>query len=410
MNQQKSSLIVTDPSTGMRFVALQVESNVEYCGVMVGVGSRDEKRPEHGISHFIEHTIFKGTLKRTPSFIINRMEEIGGELNAYTTKEETVIYSIFPRGYLMRAASLISELVREASFRSDEIDKEREVILDEIESYRDSPAEAIYDDFDELIFKGSSMAHNILGNEKTIESFTSEQCQRFLADYYTGPSMIFFYSGPIAPAEAIDVAQKCFAGVRTHKPAIQRSTPPKNEKFDISRSQNNHQSHTIIGSRIPGLKSADRIVFNLLSNMLGGPGMNSILNVALRERRGLVYSVESNANMYCDCGTMTIYFGCDSKDAGLCREIIFREINKIAKGNISETKLNAACRQFFGQTIIASENREQEILSAARSVFYFNRFNTLREVSDFLEKITPDDIIRVANHITSDKLSMLTLS
>lgn len=396
-------------SSGLRIVHRLCASRVEYCGVTVNAGSRDERRGLHGIAHFIEHTIFKGTQLHKASFILNRMEEIGGELNAYTTKEETVVYTIAPAGGFKRGAALLGEIVGQSIFPAAEIEREREVVADEIDSYDDTPSEAIFDCFDEYFFKNSSLAHNILGTCQSIKGFTSDICRKFLEEYYTAPNMVFFYMGPENAENVFNFVSAAFSGLPRLSAPLKRVSPKKNERFDIIKDISSHQSHTIIGARIPGLNSQARFPAVLLSNILGGPGMNSLFNVALREKRGLVYTVEAQANLYTDCGVFTIYFGCDHNDVDKCRKLIVNQIDRLIQSPISERKLDAAKRQYLGQCVVSCENREQEALSMGRAVMRFNEVRTFEEVKEQIMNITVDDIQKTAQLLSYENLSVLTM-
>ena len=389
-------------ANGLRIVHRQSKSGVEYCGVAVNVGSRDEA-PEHfGLAHFVEHTIFKGTTHRRSWHIINRMEAVGGELNAYTTKEETMLYSIFPSGNLNRAIDLIADLVTSSQFPSAELDKEREVVADEINSYLDSPSEAIYDDFEDLIFNNSSLGHNILGNTNTIATFTSDVCQEYLARYYTAPNMVFFYMGNERPSKVFKMAEKHFSTLSSDFAPINRVAPTAVAPFDIKRNLGNHQCHTIIGAPIEGMYSPQRYATALFTNILGGPGMNSLLNISLRERRGLVYTVEASSAMFTDCGAMVIYFGCDHDDLNRCRRLVMNQLDTLASTSLTTKQIEAAKKQYLGQLIVASENREQAAISTGRAMLYHNHVASSQEVLDKINAITADQVRQVAESIANN--------
>ncbi len=392
--------ILTQTSFGLRILALTVPSApVEYCGVLVNTGSRDETREEEGLAHFIEHTVFKGTSSHKASYISSRLEEVGGELNAYTTKEETVIYSIIPHGYLSRAVNLIAEIITDSQFPESEINKEREVIREEILSYRDTPSESIYDDFDEIIFKGSALAHNILGTEESVNRFTSNICREHLKQFYTASNMLFFYMGAASPDKLFRLVETTFSGLPLHEAPLHRILPavpsPKKEIIETDT----HQSHTVIGTRIPGMFSPDRHVYALLNNILAGPGMNSLLNVALREKRGLVYSVESSTSMYTDSGALTIYFGCDPSDSEKCHKLVDGVLHKMADKLLSPVKLRKGKCQYLGQLVVARENREQVILSGARSAFYYGDIPSRRQAEEWINAITAEELRMAAESL-----------
>lgn len=388
-------------SNGLRIVHRCAKSNVEYCGVAVNVGSRDEQQGQFGLAHFVEHTIFKGTTHRRSWHIINRMETVGGELNAYTTKEETMLYSVFPSGNLNRAIDLIADLVISSQFPLSEIKKEREVVADEINSYLDSPSEAIFDDFEDLIFNGSSLGHNILGDSQAIASFTPQVCRKYLDNYYTAPNMVFFYMGQEKPSKVFKAAERYFGALSNQLAPINRVVPSMVETFDIKRELGNHQCHTIIGAPISGMYSPQRYPTALLTNIIGGPGMNSLLNISLRERRGLVYTVEASSAMFTDCGTFAIYFGCDHNDHNRCHRLVINLLESLATTPLSTKQIEAAKKQYLGQLIVASENREQAAITTGRSMLYHNRMASSDEVLGHINAITPEQVRQVAESIAS---------
>ena len=413
--KNKKDYIYHKTAGGLNIIYRYADSNVEYCGVDVAVGSRNEEPSQYGLAHFIEHSLFKGTQKHKASYIANRMEQVGGELNAYTTKDETVIYSTFPKGNLNRAVTLISDLVINSVFPEEQLNRERDVVLDEIDSYRDAPADAIYDDFEEYLFQGTSLAHNILGNKNTIYTFDSEVCKNFMKKYYVASNMVFFYMGATQAEKVFGIVEKCFAdlnsgAVRTDSSEI--CSLQKNVSFRKEEHIDCHQSHTIVGCTIPGAKSKAKYSLALLTNMLGGPGMNARLNTVLREKRGLVYNIDASTVFYRDCGEFTIYFGCDKEDTNKCLSLINSEIAKVANG-ISQVQLDKARKQYLGQLIVASENKEQLTLSTAHEYL----FNVLSQpespepISSHIEDInaiTCSDIEEAARIISPDKLSILT--
>lgn len=402
---------LTLPS-GLRIMYRNERSMVETCGLAINAGSRDESHDQLGLAHFVEHTIFKGTARRRSWHIINRMEAVGGELNAYTTKEETMVYSIFPAGNLTRAAELIFDLAANSMFPAAELEKEREVVADEINSYLDVPSEAVFDDFEDLIFARSQLGHNILGTVETVSTFGSDDCRRYLRRFYTPANMVFFYCGP-TPLSAVEkTVTRLSAMLDGRNPtdtAAARRPPVPVAPFSITRDIDSHQAHTLIGTRLPGMHEIDRQSLALLTNILGGPGMNSRLNIALRERRGLVYSVDASTALFTDAGVFTIYFGCDSCDTSRCAKIVERELNDIASTPLTEKALDRAKKQFLGQLIVGSENREQATLGAARATLYYGHALPPVEVAARIKAVTPTQILALAQQIAASP-SRLTLS
>lgn len=395
----------TSPA-GLRMVHLHVKGGtVGYCGVAVKVGSRDESA--QGLAHFVEHTIFKGTGKRSSWHIINRMEAVGGELNAYTTKEETVVYSAFPSGNLSRAAELIADLVCNSQFPERELEKEREVVADEIDSYLDTPSEAVFDDFEDLLFAGNSIGHNILGSRTALDTFTSDMCRDYLHRWYVPGNMVVFYAGAQSPDRVFAQLEKAFAPLSGAVPVRMEGIPPVIRPFAMHKEIDSHQCHTVVGARTGGFDAPERYSLALLTNILGGPGMNSLLNVALRERRGLVYSVEASTGIFSDCGEFVVYYGCDPDDNERCRKLVESTIASVADGYMTSRRLEAAKKQYLGQLIIASENMENRILGIAHQLLFRGYVIPSSEVAEAIKAVTPEEIATLASTFTSP--SYLTL-
>ncbi len=400
--------IATAPS-GLRLIALhRPGAAMGIAGIDVHVGSRDDDPGHHGLAHFVEHTIFKGTRRRSSWHIINRMEAVGGELGAFTTKEETVVYSLFPGGSPARAAELVADLAANSQFPAAQLDREREVVADEIDSYLDTPSDAVYDDFDDLLFAGSPLGHNILGNREALARFDSDICRRYLARWYVPANMVAFYAGPMRPDRAIAILERTLsaalpAGAAPARPSGIAAAP----HFERDRSIGSHQSHTVAGARIPGLGDPRRHTIGLLTNILGGPGMNSLLNVELRERRGLVYNVEASTVMYTDTGAFTVYYGCDPDDEPRCRRLVTDTVARVADGYLTPRRLDLARKQYLGQMVVGSENTESRITAMARSLLLTGRIATPRDTAAALAAITPADIASAAAALLP--LSRLTL-
>ena len=395
---------------GIRGIHRQVRSTVAHCALVINAGSRDEQPGEEGLAHFVEHTIFKGTRRRRACHIVNCLESVGGELNAFTTKEETTVYSIFPKGNLRRAADLIADLVTDSVFPSSQLEKERSVVEDEINSYLDSPAEAIYDDFDEIMFAGSPLAHNILGSSDTLTTFTPEKCRQWLESHFTVDTSILFYSGSDRPERVVRTVSDVFARFTRRAATQLPSIPPQSvATFNTDRDESLHQAHTLSGTVTGGVFDNGRYALSLLSNLLAGPGMNSLLNVELRERRGLVYTVESSLTLYSDCGLLTIYFGCDPDNHARCQDIMRRTLGRLASDGLTERKFIQAKRQLSGQLTVTSEQRENSVLSAARSFLLRGEVMTVADQRRAVESISHDDFDALLPLIAPDRLSTLTL-
>lgn len=396
--------------SGLRVVAIHRPGAVaEHCGVTVRAGSRDESLDHYGLAHFVEHTIFKGTQRRRAWHILNRMERIGGELNAYTTKEETVVYTTYPAGHLDRALDLLADLVEHSQFPAVEIDRERAVVEDEIDTYLDIPSEGIFDDYDELIYAGTPLAHPILGTRESIARLSSQVCREYLKKFYTPGNMVLFYSGPEAPEGVASRAGKFFTGSAASdvKGLHACEKLAVGEAFDTVRSIGLHQAHTVLGARVDGMFSPGRYAMALLTNILGGPGMNSLLNVALRERRGLVYTVDASLAQLTDTGLFTIYYGCDAEDVERCRRLAVDIVDGLASKPLAPRKLEEAKRQYLGQTALASTNTEQVALSASRSTLLRGRVIGRAEHIEAINSLTPRSLMEAASSLTT--LSRLTL-
>lgn len=391
MDQQNSLFTLAN---GLRVAYLRKPGNVAYCGLAINAGSRDDGNL-FGLAHFVEHTIFKGTKKRKAWHILNRMERIGGELNAYTTKEETLIYSVFPSGNMTRAVELISDLVCGSIFPEKELEKEKDVVVEEIQSYRDTPSEAIFDDFEDLIFAGSPLGHNILGDESTLESITSQHCMDYIKNLYVPDNMVLFAVDSI-PAEKFQKLAELHFSHMNHsltRPARKQIVPV--ERFNTVRDFETHQSHTIIGTQTFGMHDADKYSLLLLNNILGGPGMNSTLNISIREKRGYAYTVESSVTLLPDCGLFTIYFGSDERHAAKCIKLAEQELIGIAEHGLSQNALSAAKKQYTGQLIVSSENPESKALSLGKEILYYNKILTIEEIVKQINAVTNEDIRRM---------------
>ena len=393
---------------GLAMVHVATMSQVAWCGLAVNAGSRDEDEGQYGLAHFVEHTIFKGTLHRRSWHILNRMESVGGELNAYTTKEGTMLYSVFPEQHLKRAIDLLADLVQWSVFPQEELDRERDVVLEEAASYRDTPSDAVFDDFEDLMFVGSQLGHNILGVKEDLERLTSEDCMRYLKTLYVPTNMVFFSVGPERPERVFSMVERYF-GAMSHSVAERhRSVPPTVAPFKQVIEIGTHQAHTVVGARVPDRNSPLRYALMLLNNILGGPGMNSLLNVELRERRGYVYSVESTLTLLSDCGWISIYLGCDPDDVRSSMRVIDRITNRLSNELLPERRLDAYKRQYCGQLVVAADSAEFLAMNAGRGLLYRGQVATPDETIARIQAVTPEDIAQAAAYLSAEKLSSLT--
>lgn len=400
-------------SNGMRIAVMQSTGDVTYCGILVDAGTRDEPAHLPGLAHFVEHTIFKGTARRSSWHISNRMESIGGELNAYTNKEGTAVYSIAPSGYdeayVERGIELIADLIAGASFPARELDKEREVIVEEINSYLDNPSESVFDRFEDHIYAGSSLAHNILGTPESVRKITGDDCRRFTGRFYNPANMVGFVYTNASPRKVERILERHWG--RFDRPAIrpERTAPPASAPFDIVKDEDGHQAHTILGARMFSRHDPRRFALMLLNNYLAGPCMNSRLNQELREKRGLVYTVDSFVGLLSDTGTMAIYFGTDRRSVDRCLRIIRAELDALAQRPLSERQLNRIKQQYCGQIMVSRENPEAIAMSLGKNLLYYNRLPDIPGLVARLRDVTPEELREVAEMLAPDRCSRITL-
>jgi predicted Zn-dependent peptidase len=338
---------------GIRLVHRSVDSPVAHLGLFINTGSRDEQPDEHGLAHLIEHMLFKGTTRRKAYYILSRMEDVGGELNAYTTKEETCIHGTFFQQYYSRALELISDIAFHSSFPANELKKERDIILDEINSYKDSPSELIFDEFEELLFDGNPLARNILGSEEGLKTFTPDSMRNFIGRNYSTGQMVVSSVGNIKFKKLVKMFETYFS-VPAMKPENHRISAKYDYKPVYRKvERNTYQAHCIIGNLAYKIDDERRLALYLLNHYLGGPGMNSRLNMALRERRGYAYTIDSMYTSYSDTGNITIYYGTDKALIEKCRDIILKELQMLREKPLSEIQLQKARRQVHGHIAIS---------------------------------------------------------
>ena len=421
---------------GLRIIHLPSDSKVVYCGYQINAGTRNEEPGEEGLAHFCEHVTFKGTERRKAWHILNCLESVGGDLNAYTNKEGTVYYSAILKEHIARAVDLLTDIVFHSVYPQTEIDKEVEVICDEIESYNDSPAELIYDEFENIIFKDSPLGHNILGTAEQVRSFKTEDALRFTRKLYRPDNAIFFAYGdidfkklvkllktlnmehgtlnfmnsktsetPTAEMEAGDANHK----VQSSKFKVQsKEVQSKVEGQTIVMQKNTHQAYVMIGTRAYDVNDSRRMPLYLLNNMLGGPGMNAKLNLALREHNGLVYTVESTMVAYGDTGIWSIYFGCDEHDVKRCLRLVRKELDKFMQKPLSEAQLKAAKKQIKGQVGVACDNRENFALDFGKSFLHYGWEKNVDRLYEQVDEITAEQIQAVAQELfDKDRLTTL---
>ena len=445
---------------GLRIIHLPSDSKVVYCGYQINAGTRNEEPGEEGLAHFCEHVTFKGTERRKAWHILNCLESVGGDLNAYTNKEGTVYYSAILKEHIARAVDLLSDIVFHSVYPQAEIDKEVEVICDEIESYNDSPAELIYDEFENILFKGSPLGHNILGTAEQVRAFKTEDALRFTRKLYRPDNAIFFSYGDIDFKKLVKLIQKalgecpkgrelacsadCKSAETPTEERIAEETPTKEKiteetptgetptdemeagdanhkvqssKFNVQSKvagktivmqKNTHQAHVMIGTQAYDVNDDRRMPLYLLNNMLGGPGMNAKLNLALREHNGLVYTVESTMVAYGDTGTWSIYFGCDEHDVKRCLRLVRKELDKFMQKPLSDAQLKAAKKQIKGQIGVACDNRENFALDFGKSFLHYGWEKNVDHLYEQVDEITAAQIQAVAQELfDKDRLTTL---
>ena len=394
---------------GLRIIHLPSDSKVVYCGYQINAGTRDEEPGEEGLAHFCEHVTFKGTERRKAWHILNCLESVGGDLNAYTNKEGTVYYAAILKEHIARAVDLLSDIVFHSTYPQQEIDKEVEVICDEIESYNDSPAELIYDEFENILFKGNSLGHNILGTAEQVRQFTTEDALRFTRKLYRLDNAVFFAYGDIdfkklvtllkrsVGSEELRVKNEEFNSREEERMKGEESNSPKGQTIVMEK--HTHQAHVMIGTQAYDVHDDRRMPLYLLNNILGGPGMNAKLNLALREHNGLVYTVESTMVAYGDTGTWSIYFGCDEHDVKRCLRLVRKELDKFMEKPLSDAQLRAAKKQIKGQIGVACDNRENFALDFGKSFLHYGWEKNVDRLYEQVDAITAQQMQAVAQEL-----------
>ncbi len=413
---------------GLRLIHLPSASQVVWCGYDLAVGSRNEESGEEGLAHFCEHMTFKGTERRSALQVINDLERVGGELNAFTNKEDTVFYAAVTKDHFMKAVDLLTDIVFHSQYPQHEIDKEVEVVCDEIESYNDSPSELIYDEFENLIFQGHPLGHNILGRADLLRTYSTADALRFTHRHYRPDNAVFFVYGDVdfkrlcerftvyslrfTDDYTIGRGSEGLAGISSvnckpstvnYKPSTVNCKPST-----VNKEIGSHQAHVMTGCRAYPFNDPRRMTLYLLNNILGGPGMNARLNLSLRERHGLVYTVESSMTAYSDMGVWSVYFGCDHHDVNRCLRLVRQELDRMMLRPLSASQLSAAKRQLKGQLAIACDNREQFAIDFGRSYLHHGHERDLDSLFARIDAVRAEDIQQVAGELfPADNLTTL---
>jgi predicted Zn-dependent peptidase len=401
-------LLLHNLDNGIRLVHHRIPGIVAHCGLIINTGSRDETDPEHGIAHFIEHMLFKGTSKRKAYHILSRLEDVGGELNAYTTKEETAVHASFLKDDYERAVELISDITFNSVFPEKEIEKEKDVVTEEINSYLDNPSELIFDDFEELIFKNQPIGHNILGSPESVRSFNQKKISDFISKNYSANQIVFCSVGNIPEEKILKLFKKYFTDIVTSnkKPRSAKSWIYK--PATLTKKKDTFQNHCIIGNLAYDIKDKRRMGMFLLNNILGGQGLNSRLNLSLREKNGLAYNVESSYSPFYDTGIFSIYFGTDSQFLDRSISIAMAELRKLRTKSLGNIQLSKAKNQIKGYLARGYENHENLMLSLGKSLLVFNKIENLDDICRKIDSITSSELLETANDIFEpSKLSTL---
>lgn len=382
---------------GIRCIHRRTKSKVAYCSVSINSGTRDENEAEHGVAHLTEHMLFRGTEKFSAYEISKRLECHGGDINAFTGKEDTVLHTLSLVQDFSRALELVKQMVFKSKFLPKDIESEKEIIFDEINSYKDSPSELIFDDFEELIFAGSNLGRNILGDKKKLSKIKRDDVCEYVARNFVTSELVVSCCGNVSHDKFKEICERVFGDITPSKRVAKRDTPLIVAPFDVVKNKRTHQVHSILGGYAPNMLSADRVAVSMLCNLLGGPFSMSLLNQSLREKKAITYNIESSYTPYSDRGFFAIYYSCSDEKREQARELIVKEFNALCHTELASAKFNRFKKQFLGQLIISNENQESMMLATAKSMLVFGAFDTQEEIYKKVDSLTPDDIMRVAN-------------
>lgn len=395
--------VIFELSNGIRVVHQYLPREVAHCGIMIGAGSRDELKNEHGLAHFMEHCFFKGTTKRKTYHILSRLDAVGGELNAFTSKEETWIHASFLNADYERALELIADIAFNATFPAKEIEKEKEVIVDEINSYKDSPSDMIFEEFDELIFDHHPLGRTILGTEKSLASFTQEHLLNFRDRTFSKGNIIFSSVGNITVEKLQVMLDKYLSGFKLSKAAKKKPVTQIHKPFHKETKKDIHQVHYLMGVPAYDYNDERRPAFSLLNNILGGPAMNNRLSMKIREKHGIAYHIDSNYAPFSDTGIFSIYLGTEKENLEKSKDLIWRELNILKDKPITAHQLHDAKRQLIGQIALAQDSGSAIMFNIAKSLMLFDRIDTLAELFEKIEEISAKEIHAAANDIFNPK-------
>jgi predicted Zn-dependent peptidase len=393
---------------GIRLVHSPSETEIAYCGIITNTGSRDEKPHEHGLAHFIEHALFKGTKKRRSYHILNRLESVGGDMNAFTTKEDTCIYTAFLHQHYGRSLELMADMMFGSNFPENEIEKEKDIIIDEINSYKDSPSELIFDDFEDNLFSGQTLGRNILGTPSKIKAFTRNDIMQFIRNNYPTNQMVIFSYGKTNFKYLVKLTEKYFGAVPEKSFEPRKQEAIIYQPFNKTKRKRTHQVHCMIGNLAYNYHHEKRTALSLLNNILGGTSMNSRLSMALREKSGFAYDIESNYTGYSDNGVFSLYFGTDKSKFEKSLKLINKEFDQLKNTKLGVLQLKRAQQQFIGQIAISAENRDSSAINLGKAIMLFDKIDSMEEISKKINALTASEIMEVANEILEPgKLSTL---
>lgn len=395
-------------SNGLRLIHKQTDTPISHFGVLVNAGTRDEDEQKAGLAHFVEHTLFKGTHKRNAYHLLSRMETVGGDLNASTSKEETYLYTSFLSQEYPRAVELLSDILFHSTFPEKELEKEKTVVLEEIGYYQDTPSELIFDEFENLVFADHPLGRNILGTRQSVKKLTRQDILDFIAGNYTLGNVVLSSVGNIPVSKLKSLCERHFGDNAI--PELQRNRTPfvsyQPQTSEIRK--NTTQTNALLGNIAYPINDDRRTPFLLLTNILGGPGMNTRLNMGIREKKGLAYTIEASYTPFSDTGLFSIYFGCEKHHTEQCIDLIYTELKKLRENRLGTRQLFNAKKQFIGQMALSYETRLNEMLSLGHAAFFFEEIDTTEESMEQIKAITADEIIEVANEtLIPDRFSTL---
>ena len=397
-------------SNGIRVVYLHAAAQVAHMGVTILGGSRFENPEEEGLAHFLEHCIFKGTNKRKAFHVLSRLDSVGGELNAYTSKEEICIYASFTKNHIKRASELLADITLNSSFPVKEINKEKEIILDEINSYLDSPSEKIFDDFEANLFKGHALGNNILGTQESVKSFTRKNLLNYVSRFFTSDKIVISFVGDVPRKQLEKILEADFRACKQKTIETPSNDYYGNTKFKIKTKESNFQVHSLIGGLAPSYIDDSRRSMTLLTNILGGPALNSRLNLSIREKYGYSYNIEASYSTFMDTGYWSVYFGTDKKYLKKSIELVYKELKLLREKKLGTLQLNASKEQLKGHLALGLDSNSGLMLGLGKSLLLFNQIDTIQEIYESIDKLTSIELLEVANqYFTEDNISELII-